>query len=726
MRFLYVNRVTNSSGDEISGLRHFDEFEPLRSITAGNREKTFVAPGVISEAIGQLASWLVLKQCDFSGRPVFMFADRIEFFREVPVGTCVDLKARIASRDNETMVFSGEALIEGQLVARITNCHCHMVPLEKMEDPLVTRARFVALTSTGENYEGGERFPVEEAIRDLQLSPGKMGLTAKASFAADSFFYRDHFPREPVTPIVMINEVIGELTKRLCSEKNGRLLPRVVENIKIRNFVRAGESFDVKIDLLDRTQDDVANQGDSHIIATRVQVMKDGKQILRGNYSYEWRNAGNLEEKQEAPKESLSGSKLRRVAVTGIGAVTPLGTTFSETWQGILARKVPVRPVSVFAGKEFPTNFAYEVDGFSLNRTILKDGEESYLNRAGRFLINAADEAMSQSGWSRVTASPQRRGVCLGVGIGCPDFDWYADIYMEQKWDDPSVGRHNKQYPATVGSILGRVANARGGITTVHTACASSGQALGEAYEAIAHGELDVVLTGGADSMINPFHMAGFCLLGALSKRKDDPATASRPFDVDREGFVLGEGACALVFEDWDHAVKRGAKILGEIVGYGVTESAFRITDLHPEGTGPFEAMQMAMNSAGIDPKHLGYVNAHGTSTQLNDRVEALAVRKLVGASSSCRVSSTKSMTGHLISAAGAIEFAFCVQALRDQVLPPSINVQRQDPTCEVTLTESMPMAGDLEVALSNSVGFGGSNTALVARRLNQEGGFNA
>jgi 3-oxoacyl-[acyl-carrier-protein] synthase II len=266
-----------------------------------------------------------------------------------------------------------------------------------------------------------------------------------------------------------------------------------------------------------------------------------------------------------------------------------------------------------------------------------------------------------------------------------------------------------------VANLLG----AKGAASTIHTACASSGQALGEAYEMIATGEYDVVMTGGADSMINPFQMAGFCLLGALSSRVSDPSQASRPFDLGRDGFVLGEGACMLVFEEYEHAKARGATILGEICGYGVTESAYRITDLHPEGRGVIESMQMALDDAGIKAHEVGYINAHGTSTALNDKVESLAISKVFD-KTACptKVSSTKSTTGHLISAAGAIEFAVAMLALKHQVYPPSTNLKEQDPGCDVVLTPSTPTTMTSSYALSNSVGFGGSNTSLVARRV--------
>ncbi|MCX6124307.1 MAG: beta-ketoacyl-[acyl-carrier-protein] synthase family protein [Proteobacteria bacterium] len=303
--------------------------------------------------------------------------------------------------------------------------------------------------------------------------------------------------------------------------------------------------------------------------------------------------------------------------------------------------------------------------------------------------------------------------------MGCEDFSWYGDVLPHKLDTDSSVLYYARNYPSTLTTMLAALTGAQGGNTTVHTACASSGQALGEAFDMVASGDCDVVLTGGADSMINPFQVAGFCLLGALSSRKDNPKVASRPFDESRDGFVLGEGACMFVFEDYEHAVKRGAHIRGEVVGYGVTESAYRITDLHPEGRGTIEAMEMALKDAGIAPEEVGYINAHGTSTLLNDKIESLAISKVFPASS-CNtiVSSTKSMTGHLISAAGAIEFAVAVYALQNQVVPPSVNLISKDQNCEVKLAKDFPEDLNSQFALSNSIGFGGSNTSVIARRF--------
>jgi beta-ketoacyl-acyl-carrier-protein synthase II len=415
------------------------------------------------------------------------------------------------------------------------------------------------------------------------------------------------------------------------------------------------------------------------------------------------------------------GPAKRRVVVTGIGAVTPLGHTMANTWSGIVEGVSVGAPVKRFDASEFPTKIAYEVADFKFRKDLVSAAEAELLNEAGTYGVTAAAEALEEAGLAAAKIDGERIGVCLGVGMCSPDFDWYERVFLEKKFQDPSLRRHLRFFPDQVSAVVARLAGARGGVTTIHTACASSGQSLGEAFEQVAYGDVDVAVTGGTDSMISPYYIAGFSLLGALSKRNDDPKTASRPFDAGRDGFVLGEGACMLVFEEYEHAKRRGAKILAEVRGYGITESAYRITDLHPEGHGPMEAMQMALDDAGIKASQVAYVNAHGTSTPLNDRLEGLAISKVFNKETcDTLVSSTKSMTGHMISAAGAIEFAVCIKALEKQVLPPSVNVFEPDPECRVTLTASKPVDKRFDYVLSNSVGFGGSNTALVAGSVRQ------
>ncbi len=407
----------------------------------------------------------------------------------------------------------------------------------------------------------------------------------------------------------------------------------------------------------------------------------------------------------------------KRVVVTAMGAITPVGNSVEESWANIRKGKVNADYVTLFDASQFPCRIGYEIKGFDPKKYGMSEKDSERLNRAGQFGAAATLEAFKNSGLTRGNYDPSRTMVSYGVGMGSPDLKWYEEVYLKENYQHESIKRHLRFFPNMLTQYASQMVNAQGGALTVHTACASSGQAVGEAFNLIARGDADLVFTGGADSMINPFYMAGFCLLGALTSNDNPPEKACKPFDKDRSGFVLGEGACVLLFEEYEHAKKRGAKIIAEISGYGVTESAYRITDLHPEGQGPIEAMQMAIQDAGISPSQIGYVNAHGTSTQLNDRVEALSVAKVFG-DHPVIVSSTKSTTGHLISAAGAMELAVCILSLRDSVLPPSVNLTEKDPDCAVVLAPAQESKFDAEYALSNSVGFGGSNTAVIAKRF--------
>jgi 3-oxoacyl-(acyl-carrier-protein) synthase len=386
----------------------------------------------------------------------------------------------------------------------------------------------------------------------------------------------------------------------------------------------------------------------------------------------------------------------RRVAVTGIGALSPLGADFPATWRALLGGERAARPITRFDATGFPTTFACDVP------LATEAGA-----RAASFALAAARESVAQSGLTDLKAAALR----LGVGMGTPDPAWFAREVLTETFDAGSFAAWRQRLPAAVTAAVASDLGIEGSSATIHTACASSAQALGEAFELIADGLEDLVVAGGADAMIEPFQLAGFSLLGALSRDNADPAAACKPFGAARDGFVLGEGAAVLVLEAWDQAVARGAAILGEIVGYGETTSAYRLTDLEPSGLGPETAMRQALTSAGLAPEAIAYVNAHGTGTLLNDRVEAAAIARVLPAP---QVSSTKSLTGHLIAAAGAIEAAFCIEALRTGTLPPSVNVGTQDPDCAVTLTAPAAAAFAGRYALSNSIGFGGSNSALI------------
>jgi 3-oxoacyl-[acyl-carrier-protein] synthase II len=272
--------------------------------------------------------------------------------------------------------------------------------------------------------------------------------------------------------------------------------------------------------------------------------------------------------------------------------------------------------------------------------------------------------------------------------------------------------------PTAPASLIASRHGIGGEVTTCLTACAASAQAVGEAMRRIQGGEAVLALSGGAHAMTAPLDVLGFAMLSALSARNDEPTRASRPFDRNRDGFVLGEGAGALVLEEWDHARRRGARIYGELVGYGSANDAYRVTDMHPEARGATRAITLALEDAGIEPREIGYVNAHGTSTIENDRAETLALKRAFGdAAPFVPVSSTKSMTGHAVAAAGAIELIASVMALRDQVLPPTINLDTPDPECDLDYVPNRARASRFDVALSNSFGFGGQNVSLVVRR---------
>lgn len=426
---------------------------------------------------------------------------------------------------------------------------------------------------------------------------------------------------------------------------------------------------------------------------------------------------------------------MRRVVITGIGMVSPLGLTRPETWRRVLNGESGARAIRNFKAETWPTRFACEVDHFELSPAAIAAEHRQYLNRPSEFGAQAALEAMRDSGLREsgliACIAPERFGVAIGAGIGAISPHALAKMLsgMEVKEGLPDLSstvEHArsenhivlKNHPGTLAALLSARWQAFGPITTIHTACASSGQSLGQAFLQIRRGEADVMLAGGADSLAGELLLAGFCLLTALSTRNDDPQAASRPFDRDRDGFVASEGAAMLVLEERERAMRRGAKIYAEFAGYAETESAYRITDLPEDGRGIVEAMQLAIKDARIDHADVRYINAHGTSTQLNDRVEAHAVRR-VFASQGLRpmVSSTKSEVGHLISAAGAMEAAFTALAVNQGKIPPTRNLFHSDCGEGLDLIAHTAREESIGAALSNSVGFGGSNSVVVIRK---------
>jgi 3-oxoacyl-[acyl-carrier-protein] synthase II len=420
----------------------------------------------------------------------------------------------------------------------------------------------------------------------------------------------------------------------------------------------------------------------------------------------------------------------KRIVITGMGTVNPLGHDVESTWRAILACQGGMSNIDLFDASTFPSKFAGQVRGFDLSTRT--GGSETH-RHAGRhcgFAVGAAVEAWAQSGLGELADLDRDRiAIYLGSGEGSLDFDNYisliVDAWRDGKLDTTEwsqlapqrmdVHREVEQESNMVVSHLAAEFGIRGPAFNVLTACAASTQAIGEATMLLRYGDADAALTGGAHSMIHPLGVTGFNRLGALSTRNDEVETASRPFDMTRDGFVLGEGASILVLEEYEFARSRGATILAEIVGYGCSADAFRITDQDPEGEGAAAAMRSALADAGLEPGDIDYVSAHGTATQQNDQVETRALKVVFGdRATEVPVSSVKSMLGHLIAAAGATELITCVLAMRDGVLPPTTNYQHADPECDLDYVPNAPRDATPRTIMSNSMGFGGQNNTLI------------
>lgn len=419
----------------------------------------------------------------------------------------------------------------------------------------------------------------------------------------------------------------------------------------------------------------------------------------------------------------------RRVVVTGMGCVTPLGTTVPELWGNLVEGKSGVGMTTLFDATNFPTKISAEVRDWSIASVGEDPAEWEKRGRHTRFAAGAAKQAMTDSGLQGSVA-PERLGVYLGAGEGQQDFDAFSRMmvtalkegqfdlgaFVKQGLDELDPQLELEQEPNMPVGYLAAMFDAQGPNVNCLTACAASSQAIGEAAEMIRRGDVDAMLSGGAHSMIHPFGVTGFNLLTALSERNDDPQGASRPFDAARDGFVLGEGASMVVLEEYEHAKARGAQIYGEIAGYGTTADAFRITDTHPEGRGATTCINMALSDAGKTAEDIHYINAHGTSTTVNDKVETLAIKRALGDHAyKVPVSSTKSMTGHLIAAAGATELIICLMAMKHNIAPPTINYETPDPNCDLDYVPNAARETKITTALSNSFGFGGQNITLIA-----------
>ncbi|MBS1198086.1 MAG: fabF [Proteobacteria bacterium] len=409
----------------------------------------------------------------------------------------------------------------------------------------------------------------------------------------------------------------------------------------------------------------------------------------------------------------------RRVVVTGMGIVSPVGNSVEEAWQNVLAGRSGIGPITRFDASTFAVQFAGEVKNFDVG-AYLSPKEARRMDYFIHYGMAAGIQAIRDAGLDSNAADPERIGVAIGSGIG-------GLPMIESTKDDYAAGGARKISPFFVpGSIINMVSGNlsimfgfKGPNVAMVTACSTATHSIGDAARFIEYGDADVMIAGGAEGCVSPLGVGGFCAARALSTRNDDPQTASRPWDKDRDGFVLGEGAGVLVLEEYEHAKARGAKIYAEVAGFGMSSDAFHMTQPVESGEGASRCMLAALKNAGLSPSDIQYVNAHGTSTPLGDVAETMAVKRAFGAAvKNVVVNSTKSMTGHLLGAAGGIEAVFTALALHHQVSPPTINIFNQDEACDLDYCANKARPMKIEAALSNSFGFGGTNGTLAFKRV--------
>ena len=427
----------------------------------------------------------------------------------------------------------------------------------------------------------------------------------------------------------------------------------------------------------------------------------------------------------------------RRVAVTGLGVVSPLGNDVQSSWGNLLAGQSGIAEIKQFDASAFPTHIAAEVKNFKPN-TRLNNKSNRFAMPLTHFALDAALQAFDDAGIAPTKQTAKRWGVVTGSGMMTAEFDYLhrfqqaCAVNGDVDWATLQAQTNEfyqlidfgKTTSNTGLSLLIQQFGIEGYATSVHTACASGGQALGLAMQVIRRGDADYMLAGGFDSMISPLGLSSFCLLGALSTYNETPQTASRPFDGTRNGFVLGEGAAFLILEEWEHATKRGAHIYAELAGEGNTLSSYRITDSHPNGDGAIQAIEGALRDAGIQASDVDYINAHGTSTKMNDLSETNAIKAVFGERAhTIPASSTKGQSGHLIAAAGAIEAVFSVLSIEHATIPKTANLTTPDPDCDLDYVVDGPREKSIGAVLSNSFGFGGSNSCLLFKHPEFRGG---
>jgi 3-oxoacyl-[acyl-carrier-protein] synthase II len=410
---------------------------------------------------------------------------------------------------------------------------------------------------------------------------------------------------------------------------------------------------------------------------------------------------------------------VRRVVVTGLGLVTPVGDTNSASWSAIQRGEIGISTITGFDASEFSCHIAGEVKNFDPGR-FLEKKEARKMGRFIHFAVAASDEAIQQSGLQVTEENAERIGVFIGSGIGGFEI-------IEREHQALLEGGPRKISPFFIPATIVNLASghvsirtgAKGPNSAVATACTTGAHAIGDSFKIIQRGDADAMICGGAEAAITPMGVGGFAAMRALSTRNHDPKGASRPWDRGRDGFVVGEGAGILVLEEYEFAKRRGAPILAEVVGYGMSGDAYHMTSPPADGEGAYRVMRNALKDAGLNPEQIDYINAHGTSTEVGDRIEVEAIKRCFGDHAyKLQVSSTKSMTGHLLGGAGGIEAGFSVLALRDQVVPPTMNLEDPDTGCDLDFVPNEARQAKLEYVLSNSFGFGGTNGCLIFRKI--------
>lgn len=410
-----------------------------------------------------------------------------------------------------------------------------------------------------------------------------------------------------------------------------------------------------------------------------------------------------------------------RVVVTGMGVVSPVGIGKKDFWEALRTGIVGIDEISLFDASDYPTRIAAEVKGFEASAFIGRELAEQTA-RFAQFALVAAAEAISDAELKMDRENRQRVGVFLGTSRGgITNLEKFHEVLQNKgsKHINPSLFR--QCFPHAATSLVANMAGARGPTSTVMAACASGTVAIGNAFRALQRGDADIIITGGTEAPLTPLMFAGTCASRVMSTSNDRPRQACRPFDKNRDGFVMGEGAGMVVLETLNHALQRNATIYGEIIGYGLTCDAYHITAPHPKGGGIAMAMSFALSEGKVSPGEVDYLNAHGTATILNDRCETLSIKQVFGPyAHSLPVSSTKSMTGHLMGTAGAVEFIACLLAMENNLIPPTVNYETPDPDCDLDYVPNLARKSRLNLVMSNSLGFGGHNASLLVKRCTE------